>query len=79
MAELSRGEFAALAQTSELGHSWVPGIRLDNERFMTVLGLFGQIATGPRGFTARQPRELYKAHAGRDYSPAQASYDLRLL
>ena len=76
---LDRGELAALAQTSEFGNSRVPGIRLDNERIMTVLRLLGRIATDPRGFNSSQLRELYSAETGLPYSSSQASYDLRKL
>jgi len=76
---LDRGELAALAQTSELGRSRVPGIRLDNERITTVLHLLGRIATDPRGFAPADLRELYTTETGRPYSSSQASYDLRKL
>lgn len=76
---LNRGELAALAQTSELGLSRVPGIRLDNERLMTVLQLLGRIATDPRGFSSAHLRQLYSARTGNPYSSSQASYDLRKL
>jgi hypothetical protein len=76
---LDRGELAALAQTSALGRSRVPGIRLDNERITTVLHLLGRIATDPRGFAPADLRELYVNETGRAYSTSQASYDLRKL
>lgn len=76
---LDRGQLTALAQTSELGRSRVPGIRLENERIMLVLHLLGYIGTDARGFTSPQLRQLYLEQTGRTYSPAQASYDLRKL
>jgi hypothetical protein len=76
---LDRGELAALAQTSELGRARVPGIRLDNERMMNVIRLLGRNATDPRGFTAAQIRDDFSSAFDRQYSPAQASYDLRKL
>lgn len=76
---LERGELAALAQTSELGNSRVPGTRLDNERIMMVLHLLGRIATDPRGFSPARLRNLYIAETGLPYSRSQACYDLRKL
>lgn len=76
---LGRGQLAALAQTSELGKARVPGIRLDNERLITVLHLLGQLATQPRGVRAGQLREAFVDRTALAYSAAQASYDLRKL
>ena len=76
---LDRGQLAALAQTSELGRSRVPGIRLENERIMTVLHLLGHLGTDGRGFTSSQLRQLYLEQTGQPYSSSQTSYDLRKL
>jgi len=76
---LDRGQLPALAQTSELGRSRVPGIRLENERIMTVLHLLGHIGSDGRGFTSAQLRQRYREYTGHLYSASQVSYDLRKL
>jgi hypothetical protein len=76
---LDRGQLTALAQTSELGRCRVPGIRLENERIMTVLHLLARIGTTPAGFSSAHLRELYCSQTQQPYSSAQASYDLRKL
>jgi hypothetical protein len=76
---LDRGQLAALAQTSELGRSRVPGIKLENERVLTALHVAAHLGTDPRGFTAAQLRERICSRTAQSYSPSQACYDLRKL
>ena len=76
---LDRGQLAALAQTSELGRSRVPGIKLENERILTALHIAAHLGTDPRGFTAAQLRERICSRTAQPYSASQASYDLRKL
>ena len=76
---LDRGQLAALAQTSELGRSRVPGIKLENERILTALHVAAHLGTDPRGFTAAQLRDRICSRTALPYSASQASYDLRKL
>jgi hypothetical protein len=76
---LDRGQLAALAKTSELGRSRVPGIRLENERILQVLHVASRIGSDPRGFSATQLRELVASRSGQPYTASQAAYDLRKL
>ena len=76
---LDRGQLSALAQTSELGRSRVPGIKLENERILIALHIAARIGSSPRGFTTAQLRDLFCSRTAQSYSISQACYDLRKL
>lgn len=57
-ATSTRGELAALAKPGNVGRSHTAGIRLDNERIMTLIALLPRQVQHPEGFRASDLREL---------------------
>ena len=78
-ATCSRGELAALAKPGSVGRSHTAGIKLDNERIMTLVALLPRLAQYPTGFRISDLRELLCKVTQENYTTPQVSYDLRKL
>lgn len=78
-ATCSRGELAALAQPGQLGRSLTPGMKLDNERTMTVVSLLPRLAQHSEGFRTRDLRNLLSEVTQTSLTTPQVSYTLRKL
>lgn len=78
-ATCSRGELAALAQPGQLGRSFTPGMKLDNERTMTVVSLLPRLAQHSEGFRTRDLRNLLCQVTQNSLTTPQVSYTLRKL
>lgn len=78
-ATCNRGDLAALAEPGLVGSSRVPGIRLDNERIMTIIALLPRLVRYPEGFRTSDLRELICKVTQKSYSTSQVCYDLRKL
>lgn len=75
----NRGELTALAQPGQVNSVATPGIKLDNERTMTVLSALPQLAHHADGFRSADLRPIVREGLGTDYGTSQATYDLRKL
>ena len=73
----SSGEIAALSQPGMLGSSRIPGIKIENDRIMTLLAMLPCLAHYPEGFRLSELRELIFKFTKKDYSIPQLAYDLR--
>lgn len=78
-ATSNRGELAALAKPGQVGCSHTAGIKLDNERIITVVALLPRLVQHPEGFRISDLRELLFKVTQKNYSTAQLGYDLRKL
>lgn len=78
-ATCSRGELSALAKPGSVGRSQTAGIRLDNERIMTLVALLPRLAQYPTGFRISDLQELLCKVTQKNYTTSQVSYDLRKL
>lgn len=74
-----RGELAALAKPGKVNDVATPGIKLENERAIAVLSALPQLSHLPQGFRSQDVRPVVQAALGSDYTPSQATYDLRKL
>lgn len=78
-ATCTSGELTALAEPGNVGCSHVPGIRLDNERIMTIIALLPRLVRYPEGFRISDLQELICNVTQKVYSMSQVCYDLRKL
>lgn len=78
-ATATRGELSALAQPGKQGKTCVPGIKLDNERIMSLVAILPCLVRFPEGFRITDLRDILCQITQKQYTTAQVSYDLRKL
>lgn len=78
-AQCTGGELAALAQPGVVGQSHVAGIKLDNERIMSLLALLPRLVRYAEGFRISELKGILDQVSPERHSTSQISYDLRKL
>ena len=76
---ITSGELDRLAQPGQLGAARVAGVDLNRPRLRAVLSAVIALAVDPRGFRTEHVAAKVCERLGSDYTPRQASYDLRKL
>ena len=78
-AACSHGELTALAKPGQVDRSTTPGIKLDNERTITVVSLLPRLAQHSEGFRTRDLKDLLSGMTPKPLTTPQVSYTLRKL
>ena len=76
---VNRGELTALAKPGMVNQVPTAGIRLENERILTVLAAMPQLVHCPEGFRSQDVCRLVEGVLQRPYDRSQATCDLRKL
>ena len=79
MASISKDSLDDWDKPSQVGHTHVGGVNINQPRMRAVLEAVIALAAAPQGFRCADLADKVQNSAIRDYTPRQAAYDLKKL
>jgi len=79
VALINDGSLGRLVLPTQRGKARLAGVDINKERNLAVMETVLALSTQPHGYTAVEISKTMKERIGKDYSPRNASYDLRKL